>query len=69
MQKLETSKRIITLTLSGIGLLLEVLIFYYYWKTNFSPSITTVTGVEYWYRADLMEVAFYGVLLFFLTHM
>ena len=69
MQKLETSKRIITLTLSGIGLMLEVLIFYYYWKTNFSPSITNMTGVEYWYRADLMEIAFYGILLFFLTHM
>ncbi len=69
MRKLETSKRIITLTLSGIGLLLEVLIFYYYWKVNFSPSITTVTGVEYWYRADLMETAFYAVLLFFLAHM
>lgn len=69
MQKLETSKRIITLTLSGIGLLLEVLIFYYYWKVNFSPSITTITGVEYWYRADMMECAFYTVLLFFLAHM
>lgn len=69
MRKLETSKRIITLTLSGIGLLLEVLIFYYFWKTNFSPSITTLTGVVYWYRADLMEVAFYGVMLFFLAHM
>ncbi|MBQ7919076.1 MAG: sugar transferase [Lachnospiraceae bacterium] len=69
MQKLETSKRIITLTLSGLGLLLEVLIFYYYWKTNFSPSITTMTGVVYWYRADLMEVAFYGIMLFFLSHM
>ena len=69
MQKLETSKRIITLTLSGLGLLLEVLIFFYYWKTNFSPSITTMTGVVYWYRADLMEVAFYGIMLFFLSHM
>ena len=69
MRKLETSKRIITLTLSGLGLLLEVLIFYYFWKTNFSPSITTLTGVEYWYRADLMEIAFYGVMLFFLAHM
>ncbi len=69
MQKLETSKRIITLTLSGLGLLFEILIFYYFWKTNFSPSITTLTGVIYWFRADLMEVAFYGVMLFFLAHM
>ena len=69
MRKLETAKRLILLALSGICLVLETLIFYYFWRTNFSPSITTVTQVVYYYRADLLELAFYFVLLFFLSNM
>ena len=48
MSKLETYKRLILLVLSGIGLLFYVGIFYYFWKTNFAPSITTLTGVQYY---------------------
>lgn len=69
MRKLETSKRLILLALSGTLLVMETLIFFYYWRTNFSGSITTITGIHYYYRADLLEMAFYGILLFFFTHM
>lgn len=69
MRKLETYKRLILLILSGICLLLETGIFYYFWKTNFSPSITQVTGVPYYYRAELLEIAFYFLILYFLSHM
>ncbi len=69
MSKLETYKRLILLVLSGIGLLFYVGIFYYFWKTNFAPSITTLTGVQYYYRADLLEVGFYGLILLFLSRM
>ncbi len=69
MRKLETYKRLILLALSGIGLLIYVGIFYYFWKSNFAPSITMLTGVEYYYRADLLEVGFYGLILFFLSRM
>ncbi len=69
MRKLETYKRLILLALSGVCLLLETGIFYYFWKTNFAPSITQVTGVEYYYRAELLEIAFYGLILYFLSHM
>ncbi len=69
MRKLETYKRLILLVLSGVCLVLEIGIFYYFWKTNFSPSITQVTGVPYYYRADLMEIGLYGVVLFFLSNM
>ena len=69
MRKLETYKRLILLALSGIGLLIYVAIFYIFWKTNFAPSITTLTGVKYYYRADLLEVGFYGLILFFLSRM
>ncbi|MBQ9142878.1 MAG: exopolysaccharide biosynthesis polyprenyl glycosylphosphotransferase [Lachnospiraceae bacterium] len=69
MRKLETYKRLILLVLSGVCLLLETGIFYYFWKTNFSPSITQVTGVEYYFRAELLEIAFYGLILYFLSHM
>lgn len=69
MRKIETSKRLILLLLSSVCLILETGIFYYYWKTNFSPSITQLTGVPYYYRADLLEIAMYAVILFFLSHM
>jgi len=69
MRKLETGKRLILLGLAGIGLLLETLVFYYCWTTNFSPSITVLTGVPYYYRASLLEVAFYAVILYFLSNM
>jgi len=69
MRKLETYKRLILLALSGVCLLLETGIFYYFWKTNFSPSITQLTGVSYYYRAELLEIAFYGLILYFLSHM
>ncbi len=69
MRKLETYKRLILLALSGIGLMIYVGIFYYFWKSNFAPSITTLTGVPYYYRADLLEVGFYGLILFFLSRM
>ncbi len=69
VRKLETSKRLILLILSGICLLLETLVFFYFWKKNFSPSITTVTGTVYYYRADMLEVAFYFAMLFFFSNM
>jgi len=69
MRKLETAKRLILLGLAGIGLLLETLVFYYFWTTNFSPSITALTGVPYYYRASLLEVAFYFIILYFLSNM
>lgn len=69
MRKLETAKRLILLGLAGIGLLLETIVFYYCWITNFSPSITTLTGVPYYWRADMLEVALYFFVLYFLSNM
>ena len=69
MRKLETYKRLILLLLSGVCLLLEAGIFFYFWKTNFSPSITQLTGVPYYFRADLLEVGMYGIILLFLSKM
>ncbi len=69
MRKLETAKRLILLGLAGIGLLLETLVFWYCWTTNFSPSITQITGVHYYYRVSLLEVALYAVILYFLSNM
>ena len=69
MRKLETAKRLIQLGLAGIGLLLETLVFYYCWRSNFSPSITALTGVPYYFRAELLEVALYAVILYFLSNM
>ena len=69
MRKIETAKRLILLGLAGIGLLLETLAFFYCWITNFSPSITTLTGIPYYYRADMLEVALYALILYFLSNM
>lgn len=68
-RKLETSKRLILLILSGICLILETLVFFYYWKNDFSPSITAATAIQYYYRADMLQVAFYFVMLFFFSNM
>ena len=48
---------------------METLVFYYCWITNFSPSITSATGVPYYYRVGLLEVALYAVILYFLSNM
>lgn len=69
MRRLETSKRIILLALSGVCMALETLVFVYYWKTNFSPSITASTGVPYYWRADALQIAFFVAILFFFSHM
>ncbi len=69
MRKLETYKRLILLLLSGVCLLLETGIFFYFWKINFAPSITQLTGVPYYFRADLLEAGMYGILLLFLSKM
>lgn len=69
MRKLETYKRIILLALSGVGILIHVLVFFYFWKTNFSLSITNNTGLAYYYRADLLEIGFYLLILCFLSKM
>ena len=66
MRKLETAKRLILLGLAGIGLLLETLAFWWCWITNFSPSITQLTGVPYYYRVSLLEVALYAGICVFL---
>lgn len=69
MRKLETYKRIILLLLSGFGILIHVSLFFYFWKTNFSLSITAATNVQYYYRADMLEVGFYFLILCFLSKM
>lgn len=69
MRKLETSKRIITLLMSCVCLALETAVFVYYWMTNFSPSITNATGTPYYYRADMLQTAFYIIMLLFLSNM
>lgn len=69
MRKLETYKRLILLLLSGVCLVLETGIFYYFWSINFSPSITQLTGVHYYYRAGLLEAGVYLLLLYFLSNM
>lgn len=69
VRRLESAKRLILLILSGICLVMETLIFYYFWKSNFSPSITAATGTVYYYRADLLQVGFYFAMLFFFSNM
>ncbi|MFV0362816.1 MAG: sugar transferase [Suipraeoptans sp.] len=69
MHKLESFKRLILIALAGICLILESLVFYYFWMYNFRPSITTITQVDYFYRASLLQSGFYFAILFFLSHM
>lgn len=68
LRKLESLKRLINLGLSAVCLLLEICFFYYHWKHHFSFSLVEPLQ-GFWYRGNLVELAFYGVILFLLSYM
>lgn len=68
LRKLESVKRLINLGLSAICLAMEIGIFYYHFTTTFTYElIGPLQGT--WWRGNLLEIAFYGVILFFLSTM
>ncbi len=69
LKRKESFKRLINLSLSGICLALEILIFTYFYLKDIYPSADTLLDLNYWFRAYVLQYVFYGSLLFFFSHM
>lgn len=67
MRRLESFKRLINLSLVAVCLILEILVFTYFWFYHFSGSL--VEDLVFWRRGYLLQVAIYSVLLFFFSKM
>lgn len=66
LRKRESFKRLINLILSATCLLLEIGIFAYNWEVHFQWSIVEELRNVFW-KNSLLEISFYGVLLFFFS--
>ena len=63
---LETFKRLINLGLIAVCLALEVAVFGYHWFAEFQYSVVKDLQ-ELWYRGYITEIAFYAIVLIFLS--
>ncbi|MCR5756017.1 MAG: sugar transferase, partial [Acetatifactor sp.] len=68
LRRIESFKRVINLGLSAICLAMEIGIFTYYWLTVFNPTMINAPRKIY-FKGNMLEVAIYGVILFFLSNM
>jgi len=66
LRRRESFKRLINLTLSAVCLALEIGIFAYHWQVHFQWSIVEELRNVFW-KNSLLEITFYGVLLFFFS--
>lgn len=69
LKKREAFKRLINLILSGVSLVLEVLLFTYFYLEHFYPSMQVVIELNYWFNGYLLQIGVYGTLLYFFSHM
>ncbi len=67
MKKLESFKRLISLTMSGICLGVQVLVFVYFWNFHYFNDIKKY--LDFWNKGHWVIAAIYAVLLFFFTNM
>ncbi len=69
LQRTESFKRLINLGLTAVGLCLEIAIFGYLWITYFKLNIAEQLRYNLFFKADLLEIAIYGVILAVLSAM
>ncbi len=69
MNKKEAFKRLINLSLAGICLVMEVLVFTYIYLEYLYPSIDVLIDLNYWFKGYLLQVLLYGCMLFFFSNM
>lgn len=67
LKKLETSKRLILLSLSAVCLIFEFMIFKYYWLNEYYNDV--IKKLEFWERGHWAVYFIYAVLLFFFSNM
>ena len=65
LQKMESFKRLINLALMAGCIGLEIGIFTYNWLNHFQYSLVEDLADRFWFKGHLLEVAIYGVILFF----
>ncbi len=68
LQKRESFKRLINISLTAICLGLETGLFAYYWKFHFKLSLVEELRFT-WFKANLLETTIYGVVLFMMSSM
>ncbi len=69
MNKKEAFKRLINLSLAGICMLIEILIFTYIYLEYLYPSIDILIDLNYWFKGYLLQILFYSFMLFFFSKM
>ena len=68
LRRMESFKRLINLGLSAVCLALEIGIFAYNWLEHFQYSLVEPLR-NFYFNGHLLEIAIYGVILFFLSNM
>ena len=68
LRQLEIFKRLINLGLKAGCLALEIGVFAYNWLVNFQYSVVEQLQ-NFWFRGHLLEIAIYGIILFFFSKM
>ena len=68
LKRMEAFKRLINLALSALCLALETGIFAYHWLVDFQYSVVESLR-NFGYKGHIVEIAFYGLILLFLTTM
>ncbi|MCR4896388.1 MAG: exopolysaccharide biosynthesis polyprenyl glycosylphosphotransferase [Lachnospiraceae bacterium] len=68
MQKMESFKRLINLSLVMVCLLLEVAVFGYHWYFHFQYSVVEDLR-NFYFRGHVLEISIYGVVLFAFSNM
>ncbi|MBQ8232124.1 MAG: sugar transferase [Lachnospiraceae bacterium] len=69
MKRREAFKRLINLSLAGICLLLEILIFTYIYLKYLYPSLNNILDLNYWFNGYLLQEVVYALMLFFFSKM
>ncbi len=68
LKKLESLKRLINLGLSAVCLILEILIFYYFFAHYFTHDVVEQLQV-FWKKGTIVEMTFYGMILLLFSTM
>lgn len=66
MKKLESLKRMIILELTIIGIIIQTMIYAYFWAAKYYPILATrARGLNFYFRGHVLLVAIYFVLIMF----
>jgi len=67
VKKLESFKRLILLSMSGVCLGVQILIYAYFWQKHFFPDVERY--LPFWERGHWLIIGIYAVLMMFFSSM